>query len=384
MKKGLYHRLINAIDRKMEHLKDYIYYDELYDKFTIEKCQRWENMKYPVDISKLKSKEKKLEKIKEACSRNMVIPVALHFIKAECAAKKSETIREWMERDRAKDEKLANAREPQGIRCLSCSSLLKNCISRDLMDNYQGKEEILFMFECERCGKRRSYWENGKEWEHKPTCIKCKAEVQSESTKKNNVITTEYSCLRCGHVEIDTFDLNKNKEEKIDPNFEANRKKYCISEQEGAELMRQAEEIKRIVDEWKEKEENKELYDAISQIKKLTILELQNLLNPVVEKAGYAKLEFEKPELQKDVILGFSLQDSKSGRSEMESVYKLQKLLKDVLAPTNWRLMSDGVNYRLGFLTGRLRGVEGEENLRKLIENDFKKKCRDRVAINLA
>jgi len=35
--------------------------------------------------------------------------------------------------------------------------------------------------------------------------------------------------------------------------------------------------------------------------------------------------------------------------------------------------MSDGVNYRLGFLQGRLRGVEGEEALRKLVELEQKK-----------
>jgi len=43
-----------------QHLKDYIYYSELYDKVTIEKCQRWDNTKYPKDISKLKSKENQL------------------------------------------------------------------------------------------------------------------------------------------------------------------------------------------------------------------------------------------------------------------------------------------------------------------------------------
>lgn len=35
--------------------------------------------------------------------------------------------------------------------------------------------------------------------------------------------------------------------------------------------------------------------------------------------------------------------------------------------------MSDGINYRLGYLQGRLKGVEGEENIRKLIEKDLKK-----------
>jgi len=356
-----------------KHLKDDIYYNDLYDRFTIEKCQHWESKDYPKDISKLKGKEKKAEEIRKEYFRKVVIPLSLYFIKAECAARKFDEIQEWMKRDRAKDEKLANTREPQGIRCLGCSSLLKNCISRDLMDNHQGKDEVLFMFECGKCGKRRAYWENGKEWEHKPTCIKCKAEAQVESIKKDDVITTEYSCSRCGHVEIDTFDLSKTEEDLIDPNFEANRKKYCMPEAEGAECLRKAEEIRTLLDKWKDMNENKEIYEAVANIKKLTISELQSLLNPVVEKAGYAKLEFEKPDLQKDVILGFSLQDGKSGRGEYDSVHQLQRLIKKTLENTNWRLMSDGVKYRLGFLQGSFRGVEGEESIKKLVEANTKK-----------
>ena len=38
------------------------------------------------------------------------------------------------------------------------------------------------------------------------------------------------------------------------------------------------------------------------------------------------------------------------------------------LMSTNWRLMSDGVAYRLGILTGRLRGYEREEDLLKLVK----------------
>ncbi len=351
-----------------KYLKDNIYYSNFYDQLTIEECQRWEDTKYSKDILKLKGKEKKLEKIRKEYFEKVVLDLVLHIMKADYASKKSEVIQKWIKRDEAKDEKLANAKEPQGIRCLKCDSSLEDCTSRDLMDNHQGKEEVLFMFECKNCGKRRSCWEDGKEWEYKPTCIECKAEVQEERSRKDNVITTKYSCSKCGHDETDVMNLGKRKEEKIDPNFEANRKKYCISEQEGFEFMRQIEETKKIVDKWKDKEDNKELYDAIDKIKKLTIPELQNLLNPLVEKSGYIKFEFEKPELQKDVILGFNLQDAKSGREEYDSIHDLQKLLKNALKSTNWRLMSDGVRYRLGYLQGRLRGVEGEENLKNLLK----------------
>ena len=252
--------------------------------------------------------------------------------------------------------------------------LLTDCISRDLMDNHQGQEEVLFMFECGKCHKRRVFWESGKEWEHKPKCIECRANVVSESTKKDATIITRYSCSHCGHVEVDTMDLSKKEEEKVDPDFEANRKKYCISELEGKEIIRKSQELKALLDKWDDKDKNKDLYDAIGKIQRLTIVELQTLLDPLLEKAGYAKLEFEKPVLEKDVILGFGLQDAKSGRGDYDSRHDLQKLLKEALSPTNWRLMSDGATYRLGFLQGRLRGLEGEEKLKELLESEQKKR----------
>lgn len=363
-------------DKPYTYLKDRAYYSELYDKLTIEKCQDWENKKYYKDVSKLKGREKEIEEAKERWFHNAVIPLALYFIKAERASKKSETIQEWMKRDKEKDEKVINAKEPQGVRCLDCSSSLKNCISRDLMNNHKGKEEVLFMFECSKCGKRRAFWEDGTEWEHRPKCAECRSEVKTETKRRGNIINHIYSCPNCGHVETDKLDLSKKEDKKIDQNFEANRKKYCISEQEGYEIISRAEQMRKLVEKFKDKEENKDIYDAVGKIKKLNIAELQDLLDPVIENNGYAKLEFEKPEIQRDVILGFSLQDNKSGREKYDSVHNLQKLIKETLVPTNWRLMSDGITYRLGFLQGRLKGVEGEENLLKLAENDLKKKAK--------
>ncbi len=355
-----------------KYLKEYTYYDELYDQLTIEKCQEWEDKKFPEDISKLKGKEKKLGNIKKQWAEKVVYHLASRFLGIERSAKKSDVILEWMKNDREKDEKVANAREPEGVRCLGCSSVLKNCISRDLMDNYQGKEAVLFMFECDKCGKRRAYWENGKEWEYKPTCTKCKSEVQAESIKEDNAIITKYSCLHCGNIETDILDLNQNKEEEINPNFEANRKKYCLSEGGGAEIMRKVERTGKLMDDFKEREDNEQLYDAVKKIKKLTIVELEKLLVPALEKAGYIKFQLSNPEIEKDVVVPFGVHDSKSDRPKMSSEYDLKRLLKKTLEDTNWRLMSDGVSYRLGYLQGRLKGVEGEENLRKLVEKDLK------------
>ena len=73
-------------------------------------------------------------------------------------------------------------------------------------------------------------------------------------------------------------------------------------------------------------------------------------------------------EISKDVVMPFTIQDSKTGRENMASQYDLKRLLKKTLQDTNWRIMSDGVFCRLGILNGRLRGYENKEDLLKLVK----------------
>lgn len=55
--------------------------------------------------------------------------------------------------------------------------------------------------------------------------------------------------------------------------------------------------------------------------------------------------------------------DSNSARTGDESTRPLEKLFKALLEGTNWRLMSNGLNYRLGYVSGQLKGYENEEDL---------------------
>ena len=68
----------------------------------------------------------------------------------------------------------------------------------------------------------------------------------------------------------------------------------------------------------------------------------------------------------------FSIHDAKE-RSESQSMGDLKKAITKNLQGTNWRLMSDGVDYRLGMLSGRLRGYEREEDLLELVRLEKKK-----------
>lgn len=131
----------------------------------------------------------------------------------------------------------------------------------------------------------------------------------------------------------------------------------------------EAEELKRLIDKWEDEKRNKKLYEELAKIKKINIAELQKLLAVALKKEEYINLEFSKPEIGKDIIISFTVQDNKTDRGEYDSRIQLQRIIKKTLENTNWRLMNEGVYYRLGILSGRLRGYELEEDLLDLIKN---------------
>ncbi|MBI2415513.1 MAG: hypothetical protein HYV33_02500 [Candidatus Kerfeldbacteria bacterium] len=51
----------------------------------------------------------------------------------------------------------------------------------------------------------------------------------------------------------------------------------------------------------------------------------------------------------------------------------MTKLLEKNLVTTNWSLMSDGLTFRMGILTGRLHGYDEEDAIKQLITSRLKK-----------
>jgi hypothetical protein len=116
-------------------------------------------------------------------------------------------------------------------------------------------------------------------------------------------------------------------------------------------MKRDFEEMARLGKMFKEREDYKHVYDVVKEMKKPKIAELTNLLTPALKKAGYIEFSLDKPEMGKDVYVGFNCLDSESGRGDNES---------------------EGISYRLGYLNGRLRAYEGEEDLKNLVMKDKK------------
>lgn len=128
----------------------------------------------------------------------------------------------------------------------------------------------------------------------------------------------------------------------------------------------EAMEVANVVHDEEMQQYDNPVYERVSKLKRTTIVDLNKLLIEPFEKAKYAKLSFEKPEIGQYFIVPFTLQDNDSSRRDRVSVSDLEKLIKDALEETNWRLLPNSVMYRLGYIEGRLKGYEREEDMLKL------------------
>ena len=369
------------------HLKEHKYYEDLYDKFTIEDARR--GMVYYDDFytefeGKL-PKGEKLDKPGNAFLLNVFYMETVGNELLDRYEKRDTKIIEWMARDEAKDEQIADARLTEEPYCHHCSKqglriTDKSLMHRDETYNIDDPEEVLFMLHCPHCDKNSAFWEDGTAWKVKPTvCPKCQSEVTHKTTKTKKAITITYTCKSCGHSFKDKMDISI-KEEKPDPDFDSDRVHFCLEDKEFRDrLFKMREDFRGMAElgkKLKEREDNKHIYDAVKEMKKPKIAKLVPLLAPVLEKAGYIEFHLDKPEMGRDVYVGFSCLDNKSEREDYDSRKTLKKLVDSALSDTNWRLMSDGIAYRLGYLNGRVKAYEGEEALKELVIKSGKLKPR--------
>ena len=363
-----------------KYLKSEQEYIELYDRITVDHCRHWEEI-LAKDSTPLILNEKKVGKKDQKRAEKIVSEIALYCISGQQYEGKMETIREWMRRDEEKDRLLASAIAPSNIRCLICHSLM-TATYKDIHDwGLEKRERILFMYDCPLGHlPRRAFFDNGEEWKRTiPKCPKCEHLLTDTDTRNGDVITTTETCDSCGFTRTNTLDLAP-KPEAADKAFEADRKRFCFTEEQGKQyfdMKVRLEAFSEILKKEQEKEKHKELYEKVAKLKKLTVIELEKILTPALEAAGYVRLQFGTPDMGKDIFLPFTLQDTKSERTNRESSYDLERLLRKTLADTNWRLMSEGVSYRVGFLSGRLRAYEREDDLVELMRVKERKETHD-------
>jgi hypothetical protein len=365
------------------HLKERQNYEERYDESTVKICRRGErvvNQTFAEMQKKLPTKELKLHAPGWYLQYSILYFSLVEMPAAIRVAEREETIAKWMKQDNEKDLRLANAAIAGGTYCRSCGKNMR-VIGKDYMHREGHKEDdALLMFECDACNKRKAFWQDSTEWEGAQIkCKKCGGSVKSTHKNKGKVLTIIMTCTKCGHVETDVMDFSKKsvkEEETADSYYELDRKRFVFDSNMVFKCQQKAQHLERMHKlnaTATDRVEHVAVYDAVKAVRNLKIAQLSELLSPVVSKKQYSNFKLGQPQLGREVSLDFNCLDTKDDREEYQSKKDLQKLIENTLIDTNWRLMSEGVSYRLGYLTGRLRAYETEEDIKKLVEQRMKK-----------
>jgi ribosomal protein L40E len=370
-----------------EHLKPREYYEDLYDKFTVERCRRFKNRSHDQEIedSDFGDVEKtphNIEVMKEI-KTNWGWLVSDMLVWGNAAYRfntKAATIEEWEQRDREHDERVAKLTPPEHVRCRECLSTdLRLTMSEEYWRPDGKKERMLYMYTCRKCDTKTPYFDNGEQFEVGETlCPKCQRPKPKFTRSEVGYITTiNHFCPTCRHEWSEEIDLtpSEREDESDDPTYLEDRKLYCYSDKV-REWAKSAQELRPKLDHMfpteRETEEAQRLKELLAKVRKVTVAQVAEQLEKVLLNAGYTNLQLGQPEMAKDVTVPFNLIDGKD-RIEHKSQAELYKLMTDNLEDTNWRLVRSSLNYRMGYLTGKLKGYESQEDLRIILEKKVKK-----------
>jgi hypothetical protein len=350
------------------YLKDEAHYSDLYDRQTVAECRTMER----------RFTEASAGTPADQHWQTLLVKAALYFLRGERYARKAETIMCWREKDRQRDRQLAQAKPPRGIRCVTCFSDMA-CEEKDSHER-DGGDQVLFFFICPKCDSRRAFYEDGTEYRRKKIlCSQCQREANIEYQRTGGKISIITTCPECGKVEAES--LAAGKPVTPDEYYAADRERFCMSEVEGREYdsyrinagMFQREQAERELHE-----KRQSLYDEIAKLKKLTVVDLHNLIIPALERERFVRLNLGSPVIKRDVQIPFCVLDAMSERSNRDSVKDLERAIEKALDRTNWRLMSSGITYHLGILNGHLRGLETEKDLLALVRMRLKRQSSQR------
>ncbi len=362
----------------MDYIKDKSFYEDQYDLHTIEECLDWYwNIRKKMEAHRAELKDMTDEEFKNDIHK--ALSYMMNAIKIERFRHRADRIQEWMDRDNKIQDAYDNAREPEEVRCTICHSET-NLIHKDLFDAYDSHPYVIFMFECTKCHKRQALYADGRPWHHEvPRCPKCGEPLESTMKHKKGVLTTVYACTSCSYTHKDVDDFGKSRKEqeakeKRDRELLAKyRNEFCYSEKDGQEAVQSADLLKAAVDELKKQEAKQAdpVYQQAMKLKKLSIVEMEKLIIDSVTPQKYIRFTLGQPVIGRYVEVPFTAQDTDGNRMEYDSSNQLKKLIIKVLEGTNWRLMSDGIRGRLGVLSGRLKGLELEEDLMEITKDQI-------------
>lgn len=365
----------------MEYLHEKQYYIDRHDLWTIERCLSLYKTFREVQRSYEKEKDKPASPKDAERSINIMLGRMLFATKVERFQKKEEDISKWMQEDRDKQDFYDNTPLPSNAVCDKCVKQLV-VTSKHFDSGLDEPFRLLFLAECFDCDTRKGIYSDGEIYvPKKHYCPKCNKEVQEKNKYKDHIITTKVKCNACGYKNTDTLDCrtdtteidNREKEDK--EKLEKYRAEFCFNETEGNEAVEIMEQFKfahEVRESILQKYEDP-VFETTFNLKKIDITQLEQLVNKNLATGQFSNLNFGVPEIDRYVVIPFTTQDTKPNRTGHDSETALKEILKNTLEGTNWRIMKDSFMYRLGILTGKLKGYERQEDLMELYEKPPKK-----------
>lgn len=367
------------------YLKSQEHYEELYNTQTARECRECEE--FINDVFSEVEKKAPAAELEEHRPGWYLQYSTFYLSFVEMAAviryhEREKVILQWMQRDKEKDERLTHAQLANVPSCPNCgkeqgifSKYYLHREGRTINDS----QDIMLMYECKSCHKRSTYWHDGTIWDGPVTyCDKCGASMVMTAKETKTSATFTYTCTNCPHSYSEKMDFSKRaKKDEPDRTLVEDRKRFCLDDQTLIKIRDRFYHMGRLGKlhaDASERTENADVYDAIKDIKQLKVAQVIEILWSATTKAKFTEFKFGDPQIGREVIIEFNCLDAVPDRDEAHSKKELRRVIKEALSDTNWRLVSDEVSYRLGYLTGRLRAYEGEEELKKLIDKKVKTK----------
>jgi len=346
----------------MGRLKEPSEYERQYDTFIIKRF---------LDRKKA-STESVSDDEKEKALRDFTRELMLYFDKGEEWKAKRSTIEKWMDRDRRLDELYNNAQAPVGIYCTTCGDELEMNLKTPAEKD--GKDDVLFFYRCSKKHRGRAFYSVGAAYISKPSlCVECGEDtLVSESGRDNDALTIIDTCTACGHVDSFTFDSDP---EFTDEEFESLRAKYCLSDEEGEQyldMLSSMEDMKKLQEQIQDREDTQAMYALIESIQRISVPQFKESMVKLMEDAAFSNIHFDDPVMKGDVQLKLYADDSTTANA-YDREKSITKLIRKELAHTNWKLMNDGVSFRMGVFTIRFRGFDNEDDVKKLVEIRLKR-----------
>lgn len=324
------------------------YYEDEYDRLTISSMKEKED-EWNQTLKQITDEDLQFKKY-------LTAHLDINEWGAHFAQNKRNRIQAWIDADERKDRLILKHPIPPSPYCSKCDGYMEFS-DYDFVEN---DHEIQFIFSCGK-GTRHNkiLLANGKALvAAERYCPHCNGTIKSDVKRTKAKITATDSCLVCTWSETVIFNLSQKKETKILPILEAERKAYCTDFKNNKGFLHDLEKLASIFP-------HDELKYDFSKIRMLKVADMEKILSEVLQPNQFVKLQLEPPKITGHMAIRFSIHDT-SERTEPQSIKALKKIITQALWPTNWRLMGTEINYRLGYLTGQLKGVDQKEDLQKI------------------